>query len=77
MVDGIDGGPDAAPTAKPRNDRELRMVPGLTLAGQSVREIAIALYGADAVAAEWTADSAMRTFRRQRIRPAQRLAPQP
>ena len=76
MVDGIDGAPDAAPTAKPRDARELRIILALTLAGQSAREIAIALYGADAVAAEWTADSAMRALTRQRIRRAQRLAPQ-
>ena len=47
MVDGIDGGPDTAPTAEPEDTRELRMVLGLTLAGQSVREIAIALYGSN------------------------------
>ena len=74
MVDCIDGGPDAAPESE--DTRELRMVLGLTRAGRSVREIATALYGADAVAAEWTADSAMRSRTRQRIRRAQRLAPQ-
>ena len=74
MVDCIDGGPDAAPESE--DTRELRMVLGLTRAGRSVREIATALYGADAVAAEWTADGAMRSRTRQRIRRAQRLAPQ-
>ena len=68
MVNGIDGAPDAAPTAEPGDDRELRVVLGRTLAGQSVHEIATALYGADAIAAEWTADSAIRSRTRRLIR---------
>ena len=70
MVDGIDGAPDTAPAAESEDTRELGMVLGRTLAGQSVHEIATALYGADAIAAEWAADSAIRSRTRRLIRNA-------
>ena len=54
-------------------DRELLTVLDERLAGKSWRETAVALYGAERVAAEWDTESWMRSRVRRRGRKARRL----
>ena len=54
-------------------DRELLTVLDGRLAGKSWRETAVDLYGADAVTAEWHADSWMRAHVRRRGKKARML----
>ena len=51
-------------------DRELRIALDGHVAGKSTREIAVDLYGAERVAAEWNPEGALRAHTRRLVRKA-------